>query len=140
MLTIFIIISVAAIAYAKWAPKSVQKLDLKGLPVDFPATHRHMSIALDSATKRLWVRDESGRERVLEPHEIIGWDHDSVQVSKGDNCWSVKNYLVIRTTDIDHPIWRARFKRHQEAFVSNKNRNECAEWFNRLNAVYNHPH
>jgi hypothetical protein len=84
------------------------------------------------------VKDESGRQRVLEASEVIGWEHDRVQVSKNGSCWNVKNYLIVKTTDLDYPMWRVRFKSHQEAFPSNRNSNECSEWFNRLNAAYNH--
>lgn len=139
MLLTLILAATAVLVYYAWIRKpSPKPIDLRGLPVNFLATHRHRDIALDSATRRLWVKDERGRERVLDSGEIIGWEMKSIEVNRNGSCWNKKNYLEIKTNDLDRPVWRVRFKDHMEAFPSNRNHRECSEWFARLTAVYNH--
>lgn len=139
MLLTIILVATAVFVYYAWGRKGDSTtIDLEGLPAGFAATHRHRNIALDSTTKRLWVKDESGRQRVLNPDEVVEWVVKSIEVNRNGACWNKKNYLEIRTVDLDRPVWRVRFKNHGEAFPSDRNHRECSEWSARLTAVYNH--
>lgn len=139
LLTLVLVATAILVYYASRPNKGANAINLRGLPAGFVPTHRHKSIALDSATKRLWVRDEKGQERVLNPNEVVEWVTTSVVKNNiWGMCWNTKNYLEIRTFDLDQPVWRVRFKNHGETFPSNRNHRECTEWFARLTAVYNH--
>lgn len=72
LLTLILVITAVLVYYAWLRKPSPKAIDLRGLPANFVATHRHRNIALDSATKKLWVKDERGREQVLESNDIIG--------------------------------------------------------------------
>lgn len=139
LLTLILAATAILVYYAARPSTGSQAINLRGLPAGFAATHRHKSIALDSATKRLWVRDERGRQRVFNSDEIVEWVITSVvKNNMWGMSWNTKNYLEIRTVDLDHPVWRVRFKNHGETFPSDRNHRECTEWFSRLTAVYNH--
>lgn len=110
-----------------------------GMPSDFNPTHAHDNVALDAKTKRLWVREESGREQLFEACDITGWSAtNSTSSNAYGKSWPANVYLEIKTTSVDKPLWRARFKRYGEKMPEQRNYNDCQEWFERLNAVYNH--
>lgn len=108
-------------------------------PDSFTPTHAHSNIAIDAKTRRVWIREPSGRQIVLSPADITGWATASVEKSnQHGQCWNIKNFLEIRTTNLDKPLWRARFKDHQETFPSEKNHRELEEWYQRITAMLNH--
>lgn len=138
LITLVLVATAVLVYYASKSGNGPKKIDLRGLPAGFIPTHRHKNIALDSSTKRLWVKDESGRQHVFDAAEVLEWRVQSIEVSKNGSCWNQKNYLEIRTDNLDFPVWNVRFKNHGETFPSNRNHRECTEWFARLTAVYNH--
>lgn len=112
----------------------------QGMPQDFIPTHLHDNIALDAKTGRVWVRhDGTGQERVFTSSEITGWSMSSESVSNAYGRRWIKNVcLDIQTKDLDRPIWKARFKRFSENKPTTQNQDECSEWFQRLEALFNH--
>lgn len=112
---------------------------IAGLPAGFSPSHSHDNIALEASSKRLWARDEKGNEKLFDGSEITGWAVNSDTTSNRVGAtWPHNVYLELKTKDIDRPVWRIRFKRYGELTPEKRNLEECREWFERLNAVYNH--
>lgn len=144
MVELFFILILAAGAFLFFKKKSPEKTPKNswprpGMPQDFIPTHIHDNVALDGKTGRLWIRTESGEERVFDRFEITGWSVNHETTSNAYRVtWAWRVYLSIQTNDLDKPIWAARFIRHPEKRPQTKNMEECNEWLQRLTAVYNH--
>jgi hypothetical protein len=131
--------SIYTLFFKKKAGMGPARWPRPGVPEDFIPTHAHDNVALDAKTKRLWVREESGREQLFEAGDITGWSAtNSTNTNAYGKSWPANVYLEIKTTSVDKPLWRARFKHYGEKTPEQRNYNDCQEWFERLNAVYNH--
>lgn len=99
--------------------------------MNFDATHVHDNIALNEHKAQVWVRDEQGREVVLEAREIRNWTHLWVP----DRGYKAKNRLQLQTTRLDTPVLTARFERHPATiWGAPRNAAEAEEWLGRLGA------
>jgi hypothetical protein len=84
---------------------------------------------------------------VLSPSQVLGWNIESRQLTKtyaggnmaftGDtlhgNC-----KLLIKTANLDHPVYRVKFNEHSDVLASGNKQNfrEIQEWSDRLSAFY----
>ncbi|MGN6094364.1 MAG: hypothetical protein ACTHOL_18595 [Luteibacter jiangsuensis] len=102
------------------------------------ATYAAENIALDVPNGRLWARDVSGRALIVDLAEIAAWEHVWVDTSNGvGKRFRIRNELVIRLRQLDDPMVRVAFRRHNDAFLGNKNHEEAAAWQARLTNLIN---
>lgn len=81
-------------------------------PADFTPTVAHRNIAIDAAGDRLWVRPVSGAPRVMNRGEVKAWTHEWLDAANAYGMrFKVKNFIVIRTPDIQNPILKVGFGR-----------------------------
>jgi hypothetical protein len=100
----------------------------------FEPTHQHDHIALD-ASGRVWVRDESGQEVILNKDDIEQWTHHYV----ANGQYRARNRIELRTRDLNRPVVSVRFKRHPDTvWGAPRNASEAAEWHARLSALLHH--
>jgi len=98
---------------------------------DFEATHAHDHLAINTQRAQVWARDQSGREVVLEAHEVRQWTHRWVP----DKGYKARNRIELTTTRVDFPIVTVPFERHSATvWGAPKNAREAEEWHARLGA------
>jgi hypothetical protein len=108
-------------------PRLTQKLP-------FDATHQHDHIALD-ASGRVWARDVSGQEVILNKDDIQQWTHHYV----ANGQYRARNRIELRTRDLNRPVVNVRFARHRDnIWGAPHNASEAAEWHARLSALLHH--
>lgn len=131
-----ILFSVASVVvFLIWRGMSSDGLSARRPMGGIMPTLSHDNIALAIGSRKLWVRDEDGHETVLEAADLVGWSviHGTMQTRSV--CWPNNVYLELKTRSVDKPIWRVRFKRYGEASPERRNRADCQEWSDCLDAL-----
>ena len=114
------------------------------IPADFNATHWNKNIALNANTGALWVRDKSGQTATFGRSDLLGWEmKNSVFKSTavaGPRDTPMDNELLVKAKSIDKPVWTVQFNAHSSLTGrgNHDNHQELRDWYERLNAVYNH--
>jgi hypothetical protein len=102
------------------------------------ATYAAENIAVDVPDRRLWLRDERGREMILDLSQIAGWEHTWRDSTNGaGRVFRTQNAITFRLRQLDIPSVRVRFKRYSDAFGGSKNFLEAEEWQARLTTLIN---
>jgi hypothetical protein len=102
------------------------------------ATYAADNIALDVPGRRMWIRDERGREMLLDLSQIAGWEHTWRDSTNGaGRVFRTQNAITLRLRQLDIPSVRVRFRRYSDAFGGSKNFLEAEEWQARLTTLIN---
>lgn len=106
---------------------------------DFTPTFQNRNIALDAGRDLLWIRDASGESRVFRREEILRWNTDCVQVTKGGRVFPTKCGLDIHVRDLARPHWKVKMDRNGTGLIRSEIRNgqEMEEWQSRLTTWIN---
>lgn len=121
----------AALGAVIGATRAFRHSQPKGRPSSFEATHAHDHLAINTQRAQIWARDQSGKEFVLEAHEVRQWTHLWVT----DKGYKARNRIQLTTTRVDFPIVTVPFERHSATvWGAPKNAREAEEWHARLGA------
>ena len=114
------------------------------VPAGFDASFWNKNIALDTTTGALWVRDKSGITATLQREEVVGWEMQnsnfSSQAVVGPRVTPMDNRLLIKTKNLQRPVWTVPFNAHTSLTGggNHANHRELKDWYERLNAFYNY--
>lgn len=102
----------------------------KNLEPGFETAFEHDHIALDTANRRLWIRDPKRGQRYLYPEDIKTIQTGLDNVGNG----RVHQRIEVEVSDLENPVLYVWFDRHSEARIkgSNRNKQERDEWFSRI--------
>nr|WP_063574106.1 hypothetical protein [Luteibacter rhizovicinus] len=102
------------------------------------ATYTADNLALDVPGRRLWLRDERGREMILDLSQIAGWEHTWRDSTNGNGrVFRTQNAITFRLRQLDVPSARVHFRRYSDVFGGSKNFLEAEEWQARLTTLIN---
>src|SRR5690606_16030346 len=88
-------------------------------PSGFNARYAHDNIAIDVDAGKLWLRDKSGRTRVVARGDILRWNRSF----RPRNGFEIENSLEIHVRDLDQPKAEVLFNRHSDLLKSGARRN-----------------
>jgi hypothetical protein len=104
----------------------------------FQAAYASENVALDVASRRIWLRDVNGRTMTVDLDQIAGWEHTWTDTTNGYGRRSrIRNELSFRLRQLDVPTVRVAFRQFSDAFNGDKNFDEAAEWQARLTTLIN---
>lgn len=111
----------------------------------FTATHKSKNLAIDSASGRIWARDDRGKVWVLEKEDVKAWNHRWTDLTRhyrgvATGVVSCKNYIELNTRSLDHPTIRVLFNQWSDAWgfgAAKKNHEQAVEWHARLGTFIN---
>lgn len=100
------------------------------LPDGFISSFSHDNIAIDQQNGKLWVRDASGHQTVVDKGDLLRWN--VAYVAQG--AVHFNNRLELHVRDLNRPKIDVNFRRHR-----NEKRNfaDAEEWQSRLTTWVN---
>lgn len=100
------------------------------LPASFVSSFSHDNIAIDQQNGKLWLRDASGHQVVIDKGDLLRWN--VAYVAQG--AVHFNNKLEIHVRDLNRPKIDVHFRRHRNA---NRNFADAEEWQSRLTTWVN---
>lgn len=100
------------------------------LPAGFISSFSHDNIAIDQQNGKLWLRDASGHQTVVDKGDLLRWN--VAYVAQG--AVHFNNKLEIHVRDLTRPKIDVHFRRHRDA---NRNFADAEEWQSRLTTWVN---
>ncbi len=114
------------------------------LPEGFHADFWHKNIALDKASNRVWLREKDGKQGVFQTRDLVGWEMQwanfNSQAVIGPRLTPMDNRLIVKTKDLEKPVWTIPFDAHGSITgrACHRNHEEMKAWYERLNVFINH--
>ena len=95
----------------------------------------HDNIALNSTTRKLWLRDVSGKERVVDFVNVREFSHLWTDIQTARGIAPAHNRLEFRMNDVRDPIITVCFSRRSTIFTVQHDHADAREWQARLGAL-----
>jgi hypothetical protein len=103
----------------------------------FKPTHSDRNLAIDTATDRVWIRDEHGKVWIFNKTQLRTWKHQFHEWRNPIYTFREKNVIEISVADLDHPTHRVKFDRYSDKFGNQRNHAAASEWTDRLTTFIN---
>lgn len=118
-------------------PRGAARYQIKGHPPFVPAFGAD-TIAIDTETDRVWLRDNRGKRYIFNRSDIAGWTHHwTVDRNFWGHSFFRENTLEIRTRDMATPTVVIAFHRYRDWTGANRNYRQAMEWKDRLSIFIN---
>jgi hypothetical protein len=103
----------------------------------FVPTHADRNLAIDTATNRVWLRDERGKAWIFHKSQLRAWKHHCHEWRNAAFTFRERNLIEISVADLDHPTHRVKFDQYSDKFGNQRNHNAASEWTDRLTTFIN---
>lgn len=136
----------ALILFAGWKfatkmSSTGQGMSKPAVPAEFSADFWNKNIALDTNTRRLWLRDKDGSTAVMQASQIVRCEASSSsaqhQTNIGPRTVHLDTVLRVNVKDLGKPLWTIAFNAHPTRTMpgSQANYQELQDWQARVEAL-----